>query len=73
MFKRHQLWKIAALLLFCATSASAASESSRPRARNLGVVVGILPPGPLNAITDVPGYRTRLPIKKVAFSVRGLG
>ncbi|MGH3114459.1 MAG: P1 family peptidase, partial [Gaiellaceae bacterium] len=30
---------------------------SRPRARELGVVVGTLPPGPRNAITDVPGVR----------------
>ena len=28
---------------------------SRPRARDLGIVVGILPPGKLNAITDVAG------------------
>jgi len=34
---------------------SAAQE--RPRAREAGVVVGILPPGPLNAITDVEGVR----------------
>ncbi|MFM2105036.1 MAG: hypothetical protein RL338_68 [Chloroflexota bacterium] len=27
----------------------------RPRARDLGIVVGDLPTGPLNAITDVPG------------------
>lgn len=27
----------------------------RPRARDIGLKVGILPPGPLNAITDVPG------------------
>ena len=30
---------------------------SRPRARDLGVVVGTLPPGPNNAITDVDGVR----------------
>ncbi|HEU4448629.1 MAG TPA: P1 family peptidase [Gaiellaceae bacterium] len=30
---------------------------ARPRARELGIVVGTLPPGPLNAITDVPGVR----------------
>ena len=30
---------------------------SRPRARELGIVVGTLPPGPRNAITDVPGVR----------------
>src|SRR5579884_3955791 len=27
------------------------------RARDLGIVVGTLPPGPHNAITDVPGVR----------------
>ena len=34
-----------------------ASEQSeqRPRARDIGIVVGVLPPGPLNAITDVTG------------------
>lgn len=30
---------------------------ARPRARDLGIVVGTLPPGPLNAITDVAGVR----------------
>jgi D-aminopeptidase len=30
---------------------------ARPRARDLGIAVGTLPPGPLNAITDVPGVR----------------
>ena len=30
---------------------------SRPRARELGIVVGTLPPGPQNAITDVQGVR----------------
>lgn len=29
----------------------------RPRARDIGLVVGSLPPGPLNAITDVAGVR----------------
>lgn len=29
----------------------------RPRARDLGVVIGTLPPGPLNAITDVAGVQ----------------
>jgi len=32
-----------------------AQEPSRPRAREMGVRIGVLPPGPLNAITDVPG------------------
>jgi D-aminopeptidase len=30
---------------------------SRPRVRDLGVEVGVLPPGPLNAITDVAGVK----------------
>lgn len=32
-----------------------APESSRPRARDLGLRIGILPTGPLNSITDVAG------------------
>jgi D-aminopeptidase len=32
-------------------------ENTRPRARDLGIVVGILPPGKMNAITDVAGVR----------------
>ncbi len=31
------------------------AEENRPRARDLGIIVGTLPPGPLNAITDVKG------------------
>ena len=31
------------------------AASSRPRAREAGITVGILQPGPLNAITDVAG------------------
>ena len=34
---------------------SAAAE--RPRAREAGIAIGILPPGPINAITDVAGVR----------------
>jgi D-aminopeptidase len=33
------------------------SSDTRPRARDAGIVVGILPPGPFNAITDVAGVR----------------
>lgn len=32
-------------------------DDDRPRARDLGIEIGILPPGPLNAITDVHGVR----------------
>jgi D-aminopeptidase len=41
------------LLLMSQTS----SEKPRPRARDLGINVGILPTGNLNAITDVAGVR----------------
>jgi len=33
------------------------AQQARPRARDVGVVVGIFEPGPLNAITDVAGVR----------------
>lgn len=33
------------------------STDTRPRAREAGVVVGLFPPGPLNAITDVAGVQ----------------
>ena len=32
-------------------------KMKRRRLRELGIVVGRLPPGPHNAITDVPGVR----------------
>lgn len=32
-------------------------EESRPRVREFGLKIGVLEPGPLNAITDVPGVR----------------
>jgi len=45
--------------LACATLllalAATTSSAQRPRAREAGVAPGILPTGPLNAITDVPG------------------
>jgi D-aminopeptidase len=32
-------------------------SEQRPRARDIGIVIGVLPPGRLNAITDVAGVR----------------
>ena len=32
-----------------------AADAQRPRAREAGIEIGILPTGPLNAITDVVG------------------
>ena len=44
------------LALVCVAGLSAAApEKERPRARDLGLKVGILPTGKLNAITDVAG------------------
>ena len=46
----------AAMLLFCSTGAVLGqTDQPRPRARDLGITIGVLPPGPLNAITDVSG------------------
>lgn len=36
---------------------SAPAQTARPRAREAGIVIGVLPVGPLNAITDVAGVR----------------
>src|SRR3989440_10208976 len=45
----------AAFLLIPTAAAQDKPSNSRPRASDLGLKVGILPPGPLNAITDVAG------------------
>src|SRR6184192_1483647 len=45
----------ASLLLASSVSAQSTNSNTRPRASDLGVKVGILPTGPLNAITDVAG------------------
>jgi len=33
------------------------TAQTRPRARDIGIIVGTIPTGPLNTITDVPGVR----------------
>ena len=48
---------LACLALVSLTNPEDGAAQARPRAREAGVVVGILPPGPLNAITDVEGVR----------------
>ncbi|HYE57130.1 MAG TPA: P1 family peptidase, partial [Rhodothermales bacterium] len=48
---------LAVLALFMASRPMSAQPTERPRARDLGLVVGIVPPGPLNAITDVAGVK----------------
>ena len=44
-------------MLLVVPPATSQSVASQPRARDLGLTVGILPPGPLNALTDVAGVR----------------
>ncbi|MBL8037586.1 MAG: P1 family peptidase [Nitrospira sp.] len=48
---------IAALLTGCLSTAAAESDQSRHRLRDLGIVIGNYPTGPLNAITDVVGVK----------------
>lgn len=49
------LLSTAVMLLACAASPAAGPPESRQRVRELGIIVGHYPPGPLNAITDVAG------------------
>jgi D-aminopeptidase len=50
--------RIAAVLpLLVASTVLQSQSAERPRARDAGVVVGVMQPGPLNAITDVAGVR----------------
>jgi D-aminopeptidase len=44
-----------ATVLACLFAAPCLADQDRPRARVVGVAPGMLPTGPLNAITDVPG------------------
>lgn len=46
-----------AVLLAAGSILEAQTPSPRPRARDAGVIIGTLPTGPLNAITDVAGVR----------------
>ena len=52
----HGFVAVAALwLLASSVCAQSVSSNTRPRASDLGLKVGVLPTGPLNAITDVAG------------------
>ncbi len=48
---------VAALCMLLCAVASANAQEERPRARDIGITIGIFPTGPLNAITDVDGVR----------------
>ncbi len=49
-------WVLAVPASLCFTTLPLAG-AQRPRTRDLGIVVGVLPPGPRDAITDVAGVR----------------
>jgi D-aminopeptidase len=51
------LWTAFLTWLPFAAASAAESSAERPRARDIGLQVGIFPPGPLNAITDVKGVK----------------
>jgi len=47
--------RIICVLIFVCLMVFSSQSQNRPRAREAGVIVGVLPTGPLNAITDVDG------------------
>jgi D-aminopeptidase len=49
-------WSIIVFLVVLSAAVTGA-QSQRPRARDIGLLPGVLTPGPLNAITDVAGVR----------------
>jgi len=51
----QKLFTAAALFLIAFSGTARADDPARPRAADLGLKVGILPAGPLDAITDVAG------------------
>lgn len=48
---------LTALALLLALAGPVTAAEPRPRARETGITIGRMPPGPANAITDVPGVR----------------
>ena len=60
----------AALSQGSALSSSSEVENLRPRARAMGLAPGVLPTGPLNAITDVEGVRVGHVTLKIGRGVR---
>jgi D-aminopeptidase len=54
---RHAARIVFPLALLLLTTESIMSQSSRPRARDLGIEVGVFQPGRFNAITDIDGVQ----------------
>ena len=51
------MWKHVCAIGLLAVMSTGVIAQPRPRAREAGIVIGILPTGPLNAITDVAGVK----------------
>src|SRR5437870_4915936 len=52
---KRSIIAVVTVSLFAYSIMTNGQETKRPRAREAGVIVGVLPTGPLNAITDVAG------------------
>src|SRR5262245_65529090 len=57
LFPDHVFNLMIIAILWTSGLAPAQQQTAPARARDLGIQVGILPPGPLNAITDVPAVK----------------
>jgi D-aminopeptidase len=62
--------RLPSALLLCLLVPTAAAAQQHARARELGIIPGTLPPGPLNAITDVAGVRVGQSTVRLGDSVR---
>jgi len=51
----NRIAAVALPLVFISSTFSQTQNPPRPRARDIGIKIGVLPIGPLNSITDVPG------------------
>ena len=52
-----QFFFVVAILLLLTPALAQTAPQERQSLRNLGIVIGTLPPGPFNGITDLPGVR----------------
>ena len=55
MLKKIIVWLLLGLAFPTGVRAQSTTQAPRPRARDVGLKVGVLPTGPLNSITDVGG------------------
>jgi D-aminopeptidase len=65
-----RLWLVVAAVLCSPTLLADAPPAAKPRAREVGIVVGTLPTGPWNSITDVAGVRVGQTTIRTGIDVR---